>query len=185
MKVAKKHIAYLTVIAIGGGWLAMDSLSGSPAGTSSASAAVISNKPAGNSAPVALAADMGDEPAIAERLAHLNQLHKLTDKPSSDGFALPAAFLPAIPAATPGSVSAAAAVKLFTTHHTLTSVMVAEHDSLALIDGKKFLRVGDRCDGFTLASVTKNSAEFTTSSGNKATLSFAARGTTTASIGDK
>jgi hypothetical protein len=94
MKITKKHLAYLTVLAIGGGWLSMDYFTGSTPGVSAASAAVVaSDTITSNATPTALAADMGDEPAIAQRLDKLSQSRSLTAKSTLDGFALPAAFI--------------------------------------------------------------------------------------------
>lgn len=182
MKFAKKYFAYMTVVAIGGGWLAMDYFSGSAAGESAASAAVIT--PSDNAGPktAPLAADMGDEPAIAHRLASLSQSRHLLAKSTIDGFALPAAFMPAVTAPVASNVPHVTAANNFMGRHTLTSVMVAGHSSSVLVDGKTFLKMGDKIDGFILTAVTKNNAVFTSGSGASAVLGFNFTPTSTASI---
>lgn len=186
MKVNKKYIAYLAVIAVGAGWLGMDCLSGNTANASPASVLTsaatdhVQNK---SSAPAPLSADMGDEPAIAQRLADLDATRRLTDKPITDAFALPVAFAPPAPKK---AVVATAVVQAenFAKTHKLISVMVAGRFSTAMVDGKTLLKVGDTIDGFTLATMTMNSATFINNHGSKAVLGFkeAASSTATASI---
>ena len=187
MKVTKKHIVYLTVLAIGGGWLSMDYFTGGTASDSSASAAVINGSSSPESAPsTALAADMGDEPAIAQRLDKLNQsCLYLTAKGTVDGFALPAAFVPAAPTPSVSNIPVATAASTFVRTHTLTSVMVGgRRRPAALVDGQSLLKIGDKLDGFVLTTVTKTSAVFNSSGGARAVLgfNFGGAGQATASI---
>jgi hypothetical protein len=174
MKVTKKHLAYLAVLAIGGGWLSMDYFTGSAPGVSAASAAIVASDDAvtSNPAPTALAADMGDEPAIAHRLDKLNQSHVLTGKNTLDGFALPSAFVTAAPTPAASAIPVVTAASTFSHDHTLTSVMVGGRSSSALVDGKSLLKIGDKLDGFVLMEVTKTGAVFTSTSGARAVLGF-------------
>ena len=187
MKVKKKYLAYLTVLAVAGSWFAMDCISG----TASSSAATVAESSAGETpvhatAPVAAAAqaaDMGDEPTIATRLDTLSQARKLAAGQPVDGFALPAAFKPNTSAQAANKVTRAVAEDTFRKSHKLISVMVIGRTPSAMVDDR-LLKAGDQLDGWKLVSIEKNGVVFTRTT-SKVILGFQADEGTVASTGDR
>ncbi len=145
MKVTPKHLAYASILAVGGIALALDSA------FPPASAGAAIEPPVAESTAAALvsAADAYSTPVdsglapLADRLHQLNQLRAAGGTPPRDAFAIDMAAwgLREAPKPEPASLSASSDANL-----SLTAIMANDGVGVAVINGV-MVRVGDRVKG--------------------------------------